>query len=292
MSGKHLFAVTMVMAALWVAGSISAPAAHASDVLTAVKSAPADTAEPALIKITTQPVETKIILASTHKSEASSTDNADVTEYVVQPGDYLEKIAREHSVDWPSIYEINPEIVNPDTIYPFKNIKIPHQNVTLTREIPATSTLKVPATQPVAAKSAAQRLESKKARPARTAPVSRPAAVSGRLGLGNALSFVGYPYVWGGNTPAGFDCSGFTQYIAAQQGISLPRTVMAQYGATHRISQAELRPGDLVFFNAHHVGMYIGNGQIIHAATPALGVRIDSLSSAIAYNGYMGAGRI
>jgi cell wall-associated NlpC family hydrolase len=67
---------------------------------------------------------------------------------------------------------------------------------------------------------------------------------------------------------------------------------MGQYAATQRISKGDLRPGDLVFFNAHHVGMYIGGGQIIHAATPALGVRLDSLASAIAYNGYLGAGRI
>lgn len=230
-------------------------------------------------------------------SEESETDiKPEVTSYVVQRGDYLEKIAKMHDINWPSIFELNESIENPDIIYPDQNLDIPAEDVVLTRTLPAETTMQVPDTyQPkvVAGSTKSTRKVWSTAKPLHApVPTSITRSAGRHMGVGNALSFVGYPYRYGGSSPAGFDCSGFTQYIAAQQGISLPRTVIAQYNATQRISKGQLEPGDLVFFNAHHVAIYIGSGKVVHAATPSLGVRIDSLESMIAYNGYMGAGRI
>lgn len=94
-----------------------------------------------------------------------------------------------------------------------------------------------------------------------------------------ALQFEGYPYVFAGSSPSvGFDCSGFTSYVYAQHGISLPRTSYAQAGAGVTISASEAKPGDLVISNGgDHVMIYLGNGKVIHASTPATGVKISDI---------------
>ena len=95
-----------------------------------------------------------------------------------------------------------------------------------------------------------------------------------------ALQYLGVPYVWGGASPSGFDCSGLVMYVYAQLGISLPHYAAAQWSVTQPISTSEMQPGDLVFFDGlGHVGIYIGGGQMVDAPHTGSVVRIDSLGS-------------
>ena len=106
-----------------------------------------------------------------------------------------------------------------------------------------------------------------------------------------ARTFIGVRYVYGGTTPAtGFDCSGFTRYVYAHFGVSLPHYSGAQFAMGKRVSRAGLRPGDLVFFSGlGHVGLYIGDGRFIHAPHTGTRVSIDTLAH---HGSYVGARRL
>jgi cell wall-associated NlpC family hydrolase len=117
-----------------------------------------------------------------------------------------------------------------------------------------------------------------------------------------ALRYVGVPYVWGGSSPSGFDCSGLTHYVYLQLGIDLPRTSREQYRVGAFIAEDQLdalKPGDLVFFGSngdpgqvHHVGMYVGSGNFLHAPGTGDHVKVSSLTERISTrNDYVGAVR-
>jgi cell wall-associated NlpC family hydrolase len=112
--------------------------------------------------------------------------------------------------------------------------------------------------------------------------------------VGIALQYLGIPYVWGGASPsAGFDCSGFVQYIYAQVGVYLPHHAASQYNYGVPVSREQLAPGDLVFFDGlGHVGIYIGDGQFVHAPHTGDVVKISSLYDSWYASTWYGARRI
>ncbi|WP_346726966.1 peptidoglycan-binding protein [Bacillus suaedae] len=129
-----------------------------------------------------------------------------------------------------------------------------------------------------------------------TTPTQSPSSSSGALVtnlLAEAATLIGVPYQWGGTTTAGFDCSGFVQYVFNQQGVSLPRTVALQWNSAQAVSTPAV--GDIVFFatindGPSHNGIYIGNNQFIHSGS-STGVTISSLSNSYWGPRYLGAKR-
>jgi cell wall-associated NlpC family hydrolase len=133
-----------------------------------------------------------------------------------------------------------------------------------------------------------QRAAAGQATPATAAVVP---SAGGRAGAAvrYAMAQVGDAYVWGATGPSAYDCSGLTMMAWAQAGVGLPHSSSAQQSSGRRVAESDLQPGDLVFYYSpvHHVGMYIGNGQIVHAANPSAGVTVAGLHSMP----YMGATR-
>ena len=118
-----------------------------------------------------------------------------------------------------------------------------------------------------------------------------PARYGGVVGI--AMRYLGIPYRWGGSSPStGFDCSGFSMYVYAQIGVSLPHNAAMQYGYGSPVSRSALQPGDLVFFNGlGHMGIYIGGNQFIHSPHTGDVVKISSISGWYAST-YVGARRL
>jgi len=120
----------------------------------------------------------------------------------------------------------------------------------------------------------------------------------GEVILAKAQEYLGVPYVWGGTTPSGFDCSGFTYYVLNQVGLKSPRNMPGQYALGTPVEKDELLPGDIVFFEntyttgLSHVGIYAGDGQFIHAPSAGRVVSYGDLNSAYNIAHYWGACRI
>ena len=128
---------------------------------------------------------------------------------------------------------------------------------------------------------------------------SAPDSVVGGQVVALAWQYLGTRYAYGGSSPNGFDCSGFTSYLYRQFGYSLPHTAAGQYACGVKVARGELQPGDLVFFTSsgaggriNHAALYIGDGQIIHARYSVGQVRTNSLSESYYNRNYVGAVRI
>ena len=133
--------------------------------------------------------------------------------------------------------------------------------------------------------------------PAEAEPLaSAPSAIQPPV-ISLALSLRGTPYRNGGSDPTGFDCSGFVQWVFAQQGLALPREVRQQYRVGSEIDSDEIRPGDLVFFEtvspgASHVGIALGGGEFVHAPSSRGVVRIERYTGGYWGERWVGARRV
>lgn len=127
---------------------------------------------------------------------------------------------------------------------------------------------------------------------------SRGSSVAGQRVIDVAKRYLGTPYVYGGSSPSGFDCSGFTSYVYKQLGYSLNRTAHSQLSNGIPVSKSELQPGDLVIFKksgnsqAHHVGIYAGNGMMIHSPQTGDVVKYTSINTGYYNNVYYAARRV
>lgn len=126
--------------------------------------------------------------------------------------------------------------------------------------------------------------------------ISRSTSVLASRIVQTSMQYIGVPYVFGGTTPYGFDCSGYVRYVFAQAGVALPRMADEQYYYGTPIATSELRAGDLVFFSTYtygpsHVGIYLGDNNFINASS-SRGVVIDSLGNSYWSSTYIGARRV
>lgn len=184
--------------------------------------------------------------------------------YTVQQGDTLTSIAARFGISVTTLESLNG--LGPQSVIR------PGQRIWLSRSPMGAATSRAETADPVA----------------RSSPPSLGAEI-----VAEAQKFLGVPYVWGGASPAGFDCSGLVQYVFGQLGISIPRTASQQYDVGTAVSKNALQPGDTVFFDTtggvSHVGIYIGNSQFIDAPAPGQDVQVMNLAAPYWVSTYIGA---
>ncbi|MDO5746489.1 MAG: NlpC/P60 family protein [Actinomycetaceae bacterium] len=210
--------------------------------------------------------------AARRKAAAVATSGVALTMIAATAGSSVkDQSASAHTVDVSSVTQtatqaasINKAVVSSDTEWAAPEETAPAADVTIKTPPPP-----APAPATNVHQAAASKLQ----------PVSYgnfPANPQGGI-VEVAKQYVGARYVHGGTSPAGFDCSGFVQFVYKHAaGVNLPRTTWAQGAAGHRIPASEAKPGDVVYWG-HHVAIYAGNGKIIHASTPATGVKWSNL---------------
>lgn len=232
-------------------------------------------------------------------------------EHVVKAGETLRDIAAQEKVDLGSLVDFN-ELDDPELIRVGQVVLVPAPAPNLQAAALQAAGPSAPAAAPAPAPAAAPALKptpapaaGNPAPPKPAAPAPKPVAVTARPAgaptdgiAGAGLKFLGSPYVWGGSNPSGFDCSGFVWYAAKQAGKSISRGMLGEYNSGPHPSRDELKAGDLVFFQntytagLSHNGIYLGNGQFVHAADEQAGVTISSLSSAYWSSHWFGATRL
>ncbi len=226
-------------------------------------------------------------------------------EHVVQPGERLTDIAARYQTMAGLIIDFNA-IADPDLIRAGDRLLIPGGKRTA---LPAAAAPAVaaPPTAPAPPAVAQAPVAPAVPAPKPAAPAARPAAPAapvpsnGSLGqriAAIAQQFVGAPYVWGGTSPSGFDCSGLVWYVMKEAGAPISRGLWGQYNAGKQVSRSELQPGDIVFYQntympgLSHDGIYVGNGLMVNAVDEANGVKLVRLDNPYWESRWFGATRV
>jgi cell wall-associated NlpC family hydrolase len=238
-------------------------------------------------------------------------------EYEIQPDETLADVAWKYQVDLGLLLDYN-DLDDPDVIRVGMKLVVPGGKIrpeAVPTPVPAPVVHTQPATSASASSGAAAVVQvpaapkpvaaAPKPAPApaapKPAPAPAPALASGGGGetvVANAMKFLGYRYVFGGTSPAGFDCSGFVYYIHNHSGAPVGRGMWQQYNGGAHIPMSALQPGDTVFFantyepGLSHDGIYIGGGQFIHASDERTGVTISSIYTSYWQAHYVGATRL
>ena len=223
------------------------------------------------------------------------------TVYSVREGDTLDGIARTHQTTAAKIVELNPHLAKkpfapgrvlllPDNLA----AEIARQQSRVTDPAIVAGVLHNPPVATEVQATAGQRAKFEELR--RRQSMSSRRGVMVRDLSHTAKSYIGTPYVMGGTSRSAIDCSGFTMKVFASHGISLPRTADVQYNVGKKVPRGQEQPGDLVFFETYlpgpsHVGIFLGNGQFIHASS-SRGVTITPLNSSYFGPRYLGAKRV
>ncbi len=216
------------------------------------------------------------ISIDTQQSAASSTAAGT---YTVQAGDTLGSIASSHGVSLEALFAANG-LGYGSVIYPGQSISLSGSAAPQQYTAQAANIVAAPAAVAAPAVSAGNTTGLSTQSAASIAP--RASSLAGIAGT--AMQGVGSGYVYGGTSYGAWDCSGFVQWVYAQQGISLPRTTWAQFAALTPTSNPQ--PGDLVSQNGgSHVGIYLGNGQMVSALNPSQGTVVHSVN-AMSVDGY------
>jgi cell wall-associated NlpC family hydrolase len=233
-------------------------------------------------------------------------------EYTVVPDETLADIAWRYQVDLGVLLDYN-DLNDPDLLHIGSKIVVPGGRLrALPAPAPVTSSGSGSGSRSSSSSSTASSAPARSggggaAAAAPAAPKPKPAAAaaapvpSGGGGggvVGTAMKYVGYRYVFGGTSPAGFDCSGFVYYVLNNSGSPVGRGMWQQYNAGAHVAQGQLRPGDVVFFantympGLSHDGIYIGGGQFVHAADEGSGVTVSSMNTSYWQGHFVGATRV
>jgi cell wall-associated NlpC family hydrolase len=221
-------------------------------------------------------------------------------EYEVQPGETLADIAFNYRVDLGLLLDYN-DLNNPDVIQVGAKLVLPGAKFTPppapSVEAPAPPVVAIPG-GPAAVIAPPVPAPAPKPQPAPQPAPQNVVGTGGAAVVANAMKYVGYPYVWGGTSPRGFDCSGFVYYVHTVTGNGVGRGMWQLYNGGPRVAMDDLLPGDTVFFantyepGLSHVGIYIGGGQFVHASDETTGVIVTNLHSAYWSAHYAGATRL
>jgi cell wall-associated NlpC family hydrolase len=210
---------------------------------------------------------------TTAATSGSAVSSATVTSYTVQAGDTLSAIAERDATTWPLLAEVN-HLANPNLLTVGEVLTLPVTQTAVLTSVTTSTTTSSSTSSPAPAAAA----------PATAASATAAPATAAEVAVQTAVAQVGKPYLYGGAGPTSYDCSGLVMYAWAAAGIGLPHYSVSQYDDTERISESELQPGDIVFYDngegpqPGHEALYIGNGQVVAANTTGTYVQIQSIT--------------